>query len=75
VSQCGTQEKYKTIAQDMSEDNPDPTTIYLPKKVPVYITYATCWPDESGTLQFRQDVYGLDIVLYVHLMRLIHPAN
>ena len=71
----GDGEKYKTIAQDMSEDNPDPTTIYLPKKVPVYITYATCWPDESGTLQFRQDVYGLDIVLYVHLMRLIHPAN
>ncbi|HEY8784017.1 MAG TPA: L,D-transpeptidase family protein, partial [Mucilaginibacter sp.] len=66
----GDGEKYKTIATDMGEDNPDPTTIYLPKKVPVYITYITCWADENNVLQFRKDVYGLDIVLYDHLMRL-----
>ena len=69
----GDGERYKTIATDMSEDNPDPTTIYLPKKVPVYITYITCWADENGALQFRDDVYGLDIVLYDHLQRLLHP--
>jgi murein L,D-transpeptidase YcbB/YkuD len=68
-------EKYKTIAQDMSEDNPDPTTIYLSKKVPVYITYITCWADENDTLQFRQDVYGLDIVVYDHMRKFIHPQT
>ena len=61
--------KYKTIAEDMSQDNPTPTTIYLPKKTPVYITYVTCWADEAGALQFRQDVYGLDIVLYARLLK------
>jgi len=71
----GDGERYKTIATDMSEDNPDPTTIYLPKKVPVYITYITCWADENGALQFRDDVYGLDIVLYDHLQRLLHPET
>ncbi|MDB5131706.1 MAG: L,D-transpeptidase [Mucilaginibacter sp.] len=61
--------KYNLIVKDMASDRPDPTTIYLPKKVPVYITYVTCWADESGTLQFRQDVYGLDIVLYANLLK------
>ncbi len=61
--------KYDLISKDMSADKPDPTTVYLPKKVPVYITYVTCWADDSGTLQFRQDVYGLDIVLYANLLK------
>jgi murein L,D-transpeptidase YcbB/YkuD len=71
----GPGDKYTTIAKDMSEDNPEPTTIYLPKKVPVYITYSTCWADESGTLQFRQDVYGLDIVLYDHMLKFTNPKT
>ncbi|HEY4326790.1 MAG TPA: L,D-transpeptidase family protein [Mucilaginibacter sp.] len=71
----GEGDKYTTIAKDMSEDNPEPTTIYLPKRVPVYITYATCWVDESGTLQFRQDVYGLDIVLYDHMLKFTNPQT
>lgn len=58
--------KYKLIAKDMGLDKPEPTTIYLPKKIPVYLQYYTCW-DENGTLQFRQDVYGLDVVLYDQL--------
>ena len=69
----GEGEKYKMISEDMAADNPSPTAIYLPKKVPVYITYVTCWADESGALQFRQDVYGLDIVLYDYLQRHMHP--
>ncbi len=63
----GEGEKYKTIAEDMAKDNPTPTTIYLPKRVPVYINYLTCWLDEKNELQFRKDVYGLDIVLYNEL--------
>jgi len=70
----GQGDKYNTIAKDMAADNPDPTTIYLPKKVPVYLTYITCWPDDSGTLQFRQDVYGLDIVLYDHLKNALNSG-
>jgi murein L,D-transpeptidase YcbB/YkuD len=67
----GNGEKYDTIVKKMDEDNDKPTEIGLPKKVPVYITYVTCWADESGTIQFRPDVYGLDIVLYGHLKRFL----
>lgn len=63
----GAGDKYDTITKDMAADNPDPTTIYLPRKTPVYITYVTCWADSNGTLQYRPDVYGLDIVLYANL--------
>ena len=75
LSLFGPGEKYDRIVKDMGEDNPDPSSIYLPKKVPVYITYVTSWVDENGTLQFRQDVYGLDIVLYDHLLKYLHPAS
>ena len=71
----GQGDKYDTITQDMAADNPEPTSIYLPKKVPVYITYVTCWPDENNKLQFRQDVYGLDIVLYDHLAKYLSPET
>jgi murein L,D-transpeptidase YcbB/YkuD len=62
---------YDKIAKAMSEDNPEPTTIGLPTKMPVYITYVTCWADSNGVIQFRPDVYGLDIVLYGHLQRFL----
>ncbi len=71
----GPGDDYDTISTDMAADNPDPSVIYLPKKVPVYITYVTCWADEDGELQFRQDVYGLDIVLYDRLLKFLHPAT
>jgi len=71
----GEGDKFETIKTDMNGDNPEPTTIYLPKKVPVYITYVTCWADEDKQLQFRQDVYGLDIVIYDHLLKFIRPAS
>jgi murein L,D-transpeptidase YcbB/YkuD len=67
LSLFGQGNKFKLISDDMGKDNPDPTEIYLPRKVPVYITYVTCWADENHILQFRDDVYGLDIVLYDHL--------
>lgn len=34
--------------------------VNLSKKVPVHITYFTTWVDESGNLQFRDDLYGHD---------------
>ncbi|MDB5126115.1 MAG: hypothetical protein JWQ85_347 [Mucilaginibacter sp.] len=62
---------YDKIIKAMSEDNPEPTTIAVPNKIPVYITYVTCWADSTGTLQYRPDVYGLDIVLYGHLQKFL----
>ncbi len=65
--------RYNLVAKIMSEDNPTPTDIALRPRVPVYITYVTCWPDKNGQLQFRKDVYGLDIVLYDHLKKFLLP--
>jgi len=64
--------QYKMIQKDMAADKPDPTTISLPKKTPVYITYITCWADANGTLQYRPDVYGMDIVLYANLEKALN---
>jgi murein L,D-transpeptidase YcbB/YkuD len=67
----GQGEKYDRIVREMESNNTESTDIGLPNKVPVYITYITCWADENGRLQFRNDVYGLDIVLYAHMNRMI----
>jgi murein L,D-transpeptidase YcbB/YkuD len=63
--------KYTMIAKYMGEDNPEPTSVMLNKKMPVYITYVTCWAEPDGNLQFRKDIYGLDIVLYAHLQKFL----
>ncbi len=64
--------KYDMIKAGMESTDPVAKDIGLPKQVPVYLTYQTCWADENGALQFRKDVYGLDIVLYTHLARAIN---
>ncbi len=61
--------KYQIIANNINKDNPEPTSVYLSPKVPVYITYITCWADENGTIQFRHDIYAQDIVLYAHMQK------
>ena len=66
----GNGNQYQTIQNAMQTGQPQAKDIALPNKVPVYLTYNTCWLDESGKLQYRKDVYGLDIVLYTHLQRL-----
>ncbi|MBS1533066.1 MAG: L,D-transpeptidase family protein [Bacteroidetes bacterium] len=67
--------KYNLIAKDMQQDDvTEPEDIGLRPKVPVYITYVTCWLDANGQLQFRKDVYGHDIVLYDY-MKKNHPAE
>jgi L,D-transpeptidase YcbB len=59
--------KFKLISTDMKMDNPEPTTINLKSKIPVYITYITSWADSNNVIQYRKDVYGLDIVVYDQL--------
>lgn len=66
---------YDKIVEDMNEDNPNPTTLAVPKKIPVYITYVTCWADSTNTLQYRPDVYGLDVVLYGHLQKFLAHSD
>lgn len=66
--------KYNRIVKDMDEDDSTSQDIALRPRIPVYITYVTCWSDPNGQLQFRGDVYGLDIVLYEHLKKYL-PAE
>lgn len=61
---------YQAIGKAMQEGKPQAKDIALPNKVPVYLTYVTCWLHPSGKLQYRKDIYGLDIVLYTHLNQL-----
>jgi L,D-transpeptidase YcbB len=35
-------------------------SVALPEPVPVHIAYWTAWVDDTGTLWFGQDIYGLD---------------
>jgi murein L,D-transpeptidase YcbB/YkuD len=41
----------------------------LERPVPTYLVYFTAWVDESGTPQFREDVYGRDKELLAALER------
>jgi L,D-transpeptidase YcbB len=45
--------------------------IRLKSKVPVFIAYFTAWEDSTGTLQFREDIYGHDARLAADLFQ--HP--
>jgi murein L,D-transpeptidase YcbB/YkuD len=66
----GEGEKLSTIDTQMKSETPEAKDIVLKPQVPVYLTYATVWADANGKLQFRKDVYGLDIVLDSYLQRL-----
>ncbi|MEQ9618613.1 MAG: L,D-transpeptidase family protein [Deltaproteobacteria bacterium] len=38
-------------------------TVNLSEPVPVYILYFTAWVDDDGSVNFHEDIYGLDRVL------------
>ena len=42
--------------------------VNLDKKVPVHVTYLTTWVNKDGTVNFRNDVYGLDKELATALL-------
>lgn len=60
--------QYEKIESDMQDTLPKARNLSLPKKIPVYITYITCWI-ENGRLVYRPDIYGLDIVLYTNIQK------
>lgn len=66
----GESDKFEKIKAGMAGKREDAETIGLSNKIPVYLTYFTCWVDGNGVLQFRKDVYGLDIVLYTYMQRM-----
>lgn len=67
----GEGKKFDTIKAGMEkEDAQTPTDLALPTKVPVYLTYFTSWADQNNQLQFRKDIYGLDVVLFSYLQKL-----
>ncbi|WP_039866445.1 L,D-transpeptidase family protein [Pedobacter sp. BAL39] len=66
----GDGQKYQTIQKEMQSKQPVAKDISLSPQVPVYLTYFTAWKDEQGNMQFRKDIYGLDIVLDSYLQRL-----
>ena len=43
--------------------NKDTHSVQLPQKVPVYLTYFTAWADDTGKVQFFNDVYGRDAAI------------
>ena len=38
-------------------------TVSLPRTIPVYLLYLTSWVDDKGRAQFRDDVYGRDVLV------------
>ncbi|MBU4260480.1 MAG: L,D-transpeptidase family protein [Proteobacteria bacterium] len=38
-------------------------TVNLPQPVPVHLIYLTAWVDDNNILQFRDDIYGRDVML------------
>jgi murein L,D-transpeptidase YcbB/YkuD len=61
--------KFEKIKTGMESKREVAEDIALPEKIPVYLSYFTCWVDDKGVIQFRKDVYGLDIVLYAYMKR------
>jgi murein L,D-transpeptidase YcbB/YkuD len=67
----GEGDKLDLIKKEMAQaDTLKARDIALPEKVAVYLTYFTCWADETGALQFRKDIYGQDVVLYSYLKKI-----
>ena len=67
----GNSKQYEVIKTEMAKtENQEAKDIALPTQIPVYLTYFTSWSDANGTLQFRNDIYGLDVVLYSYLQKL-----
>ena len=51
--------KNKTVTEAFAESH----SINLSAKVPVYLTYFTAWADDSGKIQYYDDVYGRDTAM------------
>jgi L,D-transpeptidase YcbB len=48
---------------DPTEAFVDSHSINLAQKVPVYLTYFTAWADQTGKIQYYNDIYGRDAAI------------
>lgn len=48
--------------------------VSLSQNIPVYLTYFTAWPDESGAMKYYEDVYGRDRAMVRALQTLNRKA-
>ena len=49
----------------------DTRLVELRNPMPVYLLYQTAWLDETGVLQFREDIYGRDL----QILRALHRID
>lgn len=66
----GKTSKFDVIQKEMQSVTPEAKDIFLKPTFPVYLTYVTAWADANGSLQFRKDIYGLDVVLDSYLQKI-----
>ena len=54
-----------TVTVDVQEeiDSGENHIRSLPRPIPVYMLYLTAWVDDQGKAQFRNDVYGRDVLV------------
>ena len=55
------------VEEAMAED--ETLRVLLDEPLPVHILYRTAWVDGEGSLQFRNDIYQRDAILYTALRR------
>lgn len=42
------------------QSNPETAKVVLNNTIPIYFVYFTAWPDSTGRVRFREDIYQLD---------------
>ena len=52
--------KWDQEALERALDEGTELSIYLPRPVPIHLLYFTAWADDDGTIQFREDINGVD---------------
>lgn len=45
------------------QQNPETAKVILNQSIPIYFVYFTAWPDSSGRVRFREDIYQFDNAL------------
>ena len=48
---------------DEMTDSRNSESVALPKKIPIYLTYFTAWPDETGKMRYYNDIYERDAAM------------
>jgi murein L,D-transpeptidase YcbB/YkuD len=66
----GKGEQYQQIKKAMDSGYPRAKFIALPKQIPIRLEYYTAWADSAGAVQYSDDVYDLDDVVYKAIQKM-----